>query len=50
MELVNWRLLAHPLNWGLVWVTLALAVMAYTLIFHAAAGASAGPFSELPID
>ena len=50
MDLVNWRLLSHPLNWGFVWVVLALAVMAYTLLHNAVTGASGGPFSTLPID
>ena len=29
-EIVNLRLLAHPLNWAIVWVTLLLALLAYT--------------------
>lgn len=32
MELVNWRLLAHPINWGIVWIILLLVMMAYTFV------------------
>jgi len=32
MDLVNLRLLSHPFNWIFVWITLALAMMAYGMI------------------
>ena len=35
-QLVNLRLLSHPLNWIFVWVILALAAMAWTHIHNAA--------------
>jgi hypothetical protein len=33
-SLVNTRLLSHPVNWGIVWVTLLLASYAWALIHH----------------
>lgn len=32
MEIINWRLLSHPVNWGIVWVFLLLAATAYAFI------------------
>lgn len=29
LEVVNTRLLSHPVNWVILWITLALAAMAY---------------------
>ena len=34
-QLVNLRLLSHSLNWAIVWVTLALASLAYTIVHNA---------------
>lgn len=31
-ELVNLRLMAHPLNWLFVWAVLALAILAFHFI------------------
>jgi len=42
-ELLNLRLMSHPMNWAFVWVTLALAALAYTAIHNAvASNAAAG--------
>lgn len=35
MTLVNTRLLAHPINWVFVWVTLLLAAVAYKIVHDA---------------
>jgi len=29
---INWKLISHPVNWGIVWVTLLLAGTAYALL------------------
>ena len=34
-SVVNLRLLSHPINWVFVWVTLALACMAWTAVHNA---------------
>ena len=31
-EIVNFRLLTHPVNWLIVWLTLLLASLAYTAV------------------
>lgn len=35
MEFINVRLLAHPVNWAFVWVTLLLAAIAYKAVHDA---------------
>lgn len=35
MEVINTRLLAHPVNWAFVWVMLLLAAIAYKVIHDA---------------
>lgn len=32
MELINWRLISHPVNWGIVWVVLLLAGASYAFV------------------
>lgn len=32
-QIINLRLLSHPFNWAFVWITLALAALAYNVIF-----------------
>lgn len=34
-QVVNVRLLSHPFNWVIVWITLALAAIAYGVIHDA---------------
>jgi len=33
-ELLNWKLLGHPVNWGIVWATLLLVMFAYSQIHN----------------
>jgi hypothetical protein len=30
-DIINLKLLSHPVNWGIVWVTLLIAAFGYTL-------------------
>jgi hypothetical protein len=32
MQLINWKVLSHPVNFGIVWVVLLLAATAYTFV------------------
>jgi len=31
-NLINWKLISHPVNWGIVWVTLLLVCTGYALL------------------
>jgi hypothetical protein len=42
MELVNTRLLAHPVNWAFVFVTLLLAAITYKVIHDAIVNSGGG--------
>ena len=33
-ELINWKLLSHPVNWGIVWTVLLLVMLAYTQVHN----------------
>lgn len=40
-ELLNVKLLSHPVNWGIVWVTLIIAGFGYSLLHDAIMGNAA---------
>jgi len=40
-SVINLKLLAHPVNWGIVWATLLLVMLAYTFIHDGVANATA---------
>jgi hypothetical protein len=46
VELLNLRLMSHPINWLLVWVILALVSLAYTLIWNGVQDQGQGSVAE----
>lgn len=32
MDIINWKLASHPINWLIIWVVVFGACMAYTLV------------------
>ncbi len=44
MQLINAKLLLHPVNWGIVWVVLLIVATAYTFVHDGVKDSSAVDF------
>lgn len=48
MELINLKMLSHPMNWFLVWIVILIASFAYKEIHRGLGGCDCGGVSPIP--